>query len=550
MRRAFNGAFKHIVQSSKALTGTLFNNITSSNPIPTKRQERHSELFKNNIISNNPSKKNKVKRIVVVGAGISGITAALRILENTKEKKQKVELTVLEKEDRIGGKCYSYVDKRNKKLITEWGAALFSAFNYIIINNNLLKNNIPFEMILPTNSESLSLLNYIKNLSFLEKICLPFKVIKEAYKYSQHCKIYQNSTKNNRPLPNQLKKPFSQYCEKYNIEVLKLFAEPFVPGFGYGALSHIPAYQVMEYLDINTILSIMVAPSTVKQPGLMAINGGFQRLLEAMAKDLDVKTKANITQVVRNNHSIHIRYTQNNEKREIVADKLILACPPASWKEMGLDLTELEQKCVKKEHYYRYPVAVCHIKGLPPKQHYEIKGLKEAGFGNLALITTRDNRRHPKDGRLCTIYVNLLPGKNKFAFDKKTLRRLEKEILGIKGVKEVTFDKVKIWEHYNSSLPYELRLKLDKKQNNKETNTLYIFPGVKNGFETVGIMSMLARKIIDEHLFKKKQPYSLGVLQKAKAAYQFYTEPAVPPEGTEKKEKKQLSRDRKSCTII
>src|SRR4026207_572827 len=44
-----------------------------------------------------------MKRIVIIGGGISGLAAAHRLLELSREKQQPLQVTILEASDRLGG---------------------------------------------------------------------------------------------------------------------------------------------------------------------------------------------------------------------------------------------------------------------------------------------------------------------------------------------------------------------------------------------------------------------------------------------------------------
>ena len=65
----------------------------------------------------------KDKTILVVGAGISGLTCANILSQYNK-------ITILQQRDVIGGNCYDYYD--NNHLIHKYGAHLFHTNNKIV----------------------------------------------------------------------------------------------------------------------------------------------------------------------------------------------------------------------------------------------------------------------------------------------------------------------------------------------------------------------------------------------------------------------------------
>jgi len=203
---------------------------------------------------------------------------------------------------------------------------------------------------------------------------------------------------------------------------------------------------------------------------------------------------------------------------------LILATSPKNWPSLNLNLTETEQICINQLEYYRYPVAVYRIKGLPPKQYYFPKALEEQGFGHLALITTRDNRNDPKDGRLCTIYVNLPPNDTTYTIDHELIQH---ELKSIEGVTEAIMVQDKIWEDYMSTLPWDLRLELDKEQ--QKSNTIYLGSYVLGGFEDVVCVANKATDTVKE-LYSPTASYEEDrKLENIKRAWYFFSKPLYPP---------------------
>ncbi len=204
-------------------------------------------------------------------------------------------------------------------------------------------------------------------------------------------------------------------------------------------------------------------------------------------------------------------------------------------------MTETESKCVKQLEYYRYPVAVYRIKGLPAFQYFFPNALEEAGFGQLALITSRDNRPDPEEGRLCTVYINLPPNTKEFTFDHETIKAA---LMTIAGVTDCVVVEEKIWEDYMSTLPWDLRLELDKEQ--QDSNTVYLGSYVLGGFEDVACVANKATDTVNE-LFSPNKTYQEDLfLANARRAWGFFTDPVFPPLSSF--DVAQEAKDR--CTIV
>lgn len=491
------------------------------------------------IILNGENMKELPDTVVIVGAGPSGLFAARQLKMLATEQKKEISIIVLEREDVVGGKCRTYSDPENHELKTEWGAALLAP-NYGVVLDAVKEHHLEFEMVLPAQTEDTEFTQYHQQQSFLQKFSLARAVAQELYTFNQDYAVYKQAKQQKTPLPEYLQQPFSEYAEAKGMKVLPLFAKLFVPGFGYGAITHCPTYSILEYFGKMTVPDIMLSETLLRQPPLLSIKGGFQLLMEKIAAGFEVRTKVDITKIERNcnnNDGIRIHYQQNGMEHVLSADALILATSPLNWPKMGLDLTEVEKNCVEQLEYYRYPVAVCKIKGLPPKQQYFSEALNEDGFGHLALITTRDNRTNPEDGRLCTIYVNLPPGKNDYQIDQDTLCE---EIKKIEGVTKVEFIEEKTWEDYMSTLPWDLRLKLDKEKHHTKTHYLGSF--ALGSFEDVVCVGNLATDEMRQSYSPSPSFVEDDTVKNMSRAWQFFSADVYPPVDSTGSEKNKMSR--------
>ncbi|WP_298626176.1 FAD-dependent oxidoreductase [uncultured Legionella sp.] len=439
------------------------------------------------------------------------------------ELNREIELVFLEQKDVVGGKCHTYSDPEHPELKTEVGAGAVAP-NYGVVIDALIEHGVAYEAMIPVARETLEIGQMYNNLSFSEKVIFAKDLLAEMSTFSSDYDVYKDAKQHKRNLPDELLLPFTQYCAIKNMRLLPVLAKPFVPGFGYGAITHCPAYSVLEYLGKTTLPDLAFEERIFNQPSLLAIHGGFQLLMERVASNFDVRLNATVTKIDRAPNQVTVHYQQNGVDYIETAETLVLATSPKNWPSLGLDFTETETKCVNQLEYYRYPVAVYKIKGLPSQQYYFPQGLDESGFGHIALITTRDDRQDPEDGRLCTIYVNLPPNHNDFTFDHVAL---EAELKAIQGVTEITVVKEKIWEDYMSTLPWDVRLELDRTQ--QESNTIYLGSYVLGGFEDVVCVANKAADTMNE-LYTPAPCYQEDLtLKNIKRAFQFFSAPVFPP---------------------
>lgn len=462
-------------------------------------------------------------KVILIGAGPSALFAGRMLKQIAEQQQKEIELVFLEREEVVGGKCHTYSDPAHPNLQTEEGAGAVAP-NYGVVIDALVEHGLTYETMVPIAHETVEIEQMYNRLSFTDRIGFVADLVQEMSAFNDDYDIYKEAKQNKRHLPDELLIPFTEYCTLKNLRLLPLLVKPFVPGFGYGAITHCPTYSVLEYLGKTTLPDLALEEHILRQPSLLAIHGGFQLLMERIASHFDVRLNAKVTHIERESNRVTVNYQCDGIEYTETADTLILATSPRNWPSLGMELTETETKCVNQLEYYRYPVAVYRIKGLPAHQYYFPQGLNESGFGHLALITTRDNRPEPEDGRLCTVYINLPPNHNTFAFDHAAL---EQELKAIEGVTEVTVIKEKIWEDYMSTLPWDVRLELDDAQ--QASNTIYLGSYVLGSFEDVACVANKATDTMSELYCKQPVFEEDATLNNIKRAFQFFTSPVFPP---------------------
>lgn len=460
------------------------------------------------------------RSVAIIGAGPAGLFAARRLKQLGVEK-----ITLLEKNEKVGGKCDTYTDPKHPGLKTERGATAIT-LNYGVVLDAVAEKNIKTEQFLPTEAETVEIANKISQMRFGEKIKFSAQMCFELiWRYNKLVHSYYHARNHLHPLPKDFELPFAVYAKNYGLENINLFLKPFVAGFGYGAMDEIPTYCVLEYMGYLTLPTIAAAEKIFRKPALNGIHGGFQHLMEEVAKDFNVLTSVKIERVIRKDHGVSIHFVKDNENQILDAETLVLAISPMHWPSLGMALTETEQECVDNLNFYRYPIAVCHIKSLSANHFFVPEALEKNGFGHVAFLSTRDNRDNPEDGRLCTVYINLPQGKNDFSAEdvRKVILQDFKQKFGI-AESDIIIDEVKIWEDYSPSLPWEIRLKLEKEQNSEETKTIHAGAHTLGSFDSVACVTKRTTEIIDQ-CYQSAPSYLENCKNELKRMYHFFSRP-------------------------
>lgn len=437
------------------------------------------------------------KSIAIIGAGPAGLFTARRLRQLGVK-----EITLLEKEDHVGGKCSTYFAPENPALKTERGALVFSP-NYGVVIDAMIEKGVKSERILSVKNDTVEIMNQIDHLNYSQFFKFSSQFACELWKFCRLVKAYKNACAALRPLPPELESPFAQYAKKHGLEKITTFLKPFVTGFGYGDMNDCPTYSVLEYMGYMTIPFLIAQHWGAVSCEIRSIEGGFQYLMQKIAEDFNVVTSSTIHQVIRNGSEAIIDYhDKNGSKRTLKADALILAVSPKHWERIfgRKNLTPTELSCVDQLTYYRYPVVICKLQGLAPNFFYKPEMLNKERFGHVAFVSTSDRRENPPDGRLCSAYINQLPHhSHESNLDEGGPERAQiiADLRTLPGVTGVEIVECKIWEDYFSSLPWQMRLDLEKQQYASTTKTLYAGSYTLGSFEDVACVANRATHLVD-----------------------------------------------------
>lgn len=187
-------------------------------------------------------------RIVIIGAGAAGLTAA-----ETLKRKGYTNITLLERSNRAGGKCYSieYQDRAY-----ELGACITTINNGTLLG--LAKQfNEPF---IPVEAG--------KNFYWDEQTGKPVptpsvkkKLILLWQLFVRYKKLTHRFSRAAQPgfskLDPDLYQTFSSWAKQHHVELLANELASFFTGFGYGYFDEIPAAYVLKYYSWDTVKAFL-----------------------------------------------------------------------------------------------------------------------------------------------------------------------------------------------------------------------------------------------------------------------------------------------------
>jgi protoporphyrinogen oxidase len=342
----------------------------------------------------------KNTKICIIGGGPAGLSAGMYL-----EKKGYTNYTILEKEDHVGGKCYSPTFNGRRY---EMGAIMGVPSYYAIhdveefcgithdgpkLNRNY--KNKDGKVIDPFNPKKNPL--QIPHLLSMKRQVKKFAELLETkyrgYDINGHRGVAEGRYEGFAVTParepvsgvnenlTDLCLPFSEFCKKNGVEDVKdIWIGPYT-SFGYGYFEDIPAAYVLKYLDFQTTMNFV-------KVNLWTWKDGTQSIWEHLNDKLTNHARLNsdITGIERKDGKVYV--TVNGETEEY--DKLIVTAPLQYFPEYA-DAREDEKGFFSKIDYERYDVLAFLTK---PEDHPEIsyyifENMEKDRYGHLMVYYNR-----------------------------------------------------------------------------------------------------------------------------------------------------------------
>ena len=328
-------------------------------------------------------------RICIIGGGPAGLSAGMYL-----EKKGYENYTILERLDRVGGKCWSptYNGRRY-----EMGAIMGVPSYYAVhdveefcgithdgpqLNRNYKDKNgkviEPFE----PKKHPLKIPRLLRMKKQVKKLGELLETKYKGYDVNGHRGVAQGrydgysqaSAKREHisgenPNLKDLCLPFNEFCKLNGVELIQdIWIGPFT-SFGYGYFDEIPAAYVLKYLDFQTCMNFV-------KINLWTWKNGTQYIWEQLNDHLRHPARLNskIEKVERKDGKVYV--TVNGEVEEY--DKIIVTAPlhipgKRADGQKGMDeyfdVRDDEKALFSKIDYERYDVLAVETK---PEDHPEI----------------------------------------------------------------------------------------------------------------------------------------------------------------------------------
>ena len=256
-------------------------------------------------------------RIAVIGAGPAGLSAAMTLKERGFR-----DVTVLEKEPHVGGKCKSFTHGGR---VYDLGANLttprYRTIRALAERMDMTLRKVADRRIVNLGTEEFASL---ADANVLERLV----VRGGASLYVKLRHLTGIDRHGYGGLRDAVEQPFGVWLERHGLGKFRELFEVLFVAYGYGQMLELPAAYALKFFDrvhldasIDTVMGEDV-------PFTMDFVEGFQELWERVDLRLDIGTRRNATveAVRRSPRGVEISWTEDGAARSDRFDTLIVAC--------------------------------------------------------------------------------------------------------------------------------------------------------------------------------------------------------------------------------
>lgn len=299
------------------------------------------------------------EKIGIIGAGCSGLAAAHYL-----KKAGFKNITVIEKENRLGGKCCTINYKgRTYELGAMMGASTYETILEIMkdigINNN---GPVLYRGFFDSKGKKIQQIKRSELKEFKEQFDRLPNILKE-YK-----EVLNPGFKN---IDERLCVTFSKWCENNDIPLLEKVYRPSFTAFGYGYVDEIPAAYILKFLDYKTLQDF------IKITHLITWVDGVQGFLEKLGQNFDIRLSS---QVLKINRGKTVNLETEIETLEF--DRLIITSSLDETDEF-MDLCQEETSLFSKIQYKTFKVFAFFVDNFPKVSGYVPEFLNSEYAGHI-----------------------------------------------------------------------------------------------------------------------------------------------------------------------
>lgn len=282
-------------------------------------------------------------RIGIIGAGAAGLTVARALVQRGFRH-----VTVLERDDRVGGKCSTFMHEgRSYELGAIMLTPLYSNVSALIKTFGIKASASASNAFIDVDRRRATLSRPAPRDEPWRRLaasCLRLGIESIRYRALREPGLVG--------MPPETFVPFGEWAREARItEAARLIIEPLFTAWGYGYLADAPAAYILKYLTVFS------------PPFSELLDSGYQGLWEAVARGLDVRRSVTVQRVRRAEQVV-----VETDSGSLTFDALVLTSPLDEALSF-LDATADEAELGAKIAYTDYRVVAASAAGLPDHRY-------------------------------------------------------------------------------------------------------------------------------------------------------------------------------------
>jgi hypothetical protein len=307
--------------------------------------------------------KAKDLKVCVVGAGVSGLTAAYEL-----NKQGYHNITVLEKADYIGGKCQTLID--DEKPFDLGGHEMLGGYTDIV---NIGKElNAPTRRSIPPvvyDKDQRKYLNFVQSANASGEYSL-FRVGIATMKYlwlvGVKFRKYSNPANGYRNIPDELAMDLESWLSYRKLDAIKNILVFVIKVQGYGQFKGTPAAYLVKFMGFRNWASLLLDGLGIYKKWPRVFTFGMQNFCERMAATIiDVRTGIDISRIERKEGARDgISVFLSGKDKPLQFDRLILATSLEKSSIEFMDFTKEESALFDHFESYRFYTTYAKVEGL------------------------------------------------------------------------------------------------------------------------------------------------------------------------------------------
>ena len=364
--------------------------------------------------------REQMDNICIIGAGISGVSAAHYLA-----KKGYTQVTVLEKSDRVGGKCHTIEYRgRTYEMGTLIGLPSYRAMKELMAEFGLTDRGPLLERgFYNLHRRKMSQIPMDQVQAFTRE----FKRLPELLRHYEHL-----SKPGFLNLPEELCQPFASWCEANGLVVIQQVFMHYFSTFGFGNIYEVPAAYVLKFLTYDDLLSFIEITHMITWPK------GAAELVRRMADQVkDLRLTCEVRRIEPDGKG---KVRVETDQHTAWYDKVIYTGPMPHAAQL-INLSPEYRGLLERIRHERFRVYAYRVEGIPRLSGYIPGNLAPDRRGRMMAWYHRWADLDAAE--LITVYV----AENDGMTDEEMREAVEQELAGLGGT-HIRYYMMKRWDHF------------------------------------------------------------------------------------------------------